>query len=72
MVNASAAARAATRRASGAWVRWKFTFEPRTPGDYEIWTRATDDDGRAQPLSVPFNTFGYLYSAVVRHPVVVA
>ena len=56
----------------GAWARWRFTFEPRTPGDYEIWTRATDEDGRAQPLSVPFNTFGYLCSAVVRHPVVVA
>ena len=56
----------------GAWVRWRFKFEPRSPGDYELWTRATDEDGRTQPASVPFNTFGYLYSAVVRHPVVVA
>ena len=56
----------------GAWVRWRFKFEPRTPGDYELWTRATDEYGRTQPASVPFNTFGYLYSAVVRHPVVVA
>jgi DMSO/TMAO reductase YedYZ molybdopterin-dependent catalytic subunit len=56
----------------GAWARWRFKFEPPSPGDYELWARATDEDGRTQPASVPFNTFGYLYSAVVRHPVVVA
>jgi DMSO/TMAO reductase YedYZ molybdopterin-dependent catalytic subunit len=56
----------------GAWVRWSFELEPRSPGKYELWTRAADDDGRIQPGSVPFNTYGYLYSAVVRHPVVVA
>jgi DMSO/TMAO reductase YedYZ molybdopterin-dependent catalytic subunit len=55
----------------GVWARWRFTFEPRSQGRHEIWTRATDENGRVQPPSVPFNTFGYLYSAVVRHPVVV-
>jgi DMSO/TMAO reductase YedYZ molybdopterin-dependent catalytic subunit len=55
-----------------AWARWRLELEPRSPGTHELWTRATDEDGRTQPLSVPFNTFGYLYSAVVRHPVVVA
>jgi len=53
----------------GAWTRWRFKFEPSTPGPSEIWTRATDENGRTQPPSVPFNTFGYLYSAVVRHPI---
>jgi DMSO/TMAO reductase YedYZ molybdopterin-dependent catalytic subunit len=56
----------------GAWARWRFELEPHSPGKRELWTRATDEDGRTQPLSVPFNTFGYLYSAVVRHPIVVA
>jgi DMSO/TMAO reductase YedYZ molybdopterin-dependent catalytic subunit len=56
----------------GAWARWRVELEPRSPGEHELWTRATDEGGRTQPLSVPFNTFGYLYSAVVRHPVVVA
>jgi hypothetical protein len=55
----------------GAWARWRFGFEPLSPGEHDIWTRATDEDGRTQPLSVPFNTYGYLCSAVVRHPVVV-
>jgi hypothetical protein len=54
-----------------AWARWSLGIEPRSPGEHEIWVRATDEDGRTQPPSVPFNTFGYLYSAVVRHPVVV-
>ena len=53
----------------GAWTRWRFKFEPSKPGPSEIWTRATDEDGRTQPPSVSFNTFGYLYSAVVRHPI---
>jgi len=57
---------------AGAWVQWKFKLEPRSPGEHEIWTRATDKDGRTQPATVPFNSYGYLNSAVVRHPVVVA
>jgi DMSO/TMAO reductase YedYZ molybdopterin-dependent catalytic subunit len=56
----------------GTWARWSFAFEARLPGRHEIWTRATDENDRAQPSAVPFNTYGYLYSAVVRHPVVVA
>jgi DMSO/TMAO reductase YedYZ molybdopterin-dependent catalytic subunit len=56
----------------GAWARWRFRFEPRSPGRYELWVRATDANGRSQPPSVPFNTYGYLNSAIVRHPVVVA
>jgi DMSO/TMAO reductase YedYZ molybdopterin-dependent catalytic subunit len=55
----------------GAWARWRLEVEPRSSGQHEIWVRATDEHGRSQPPSVPFNTFGYLYSAVVRHPVVV-
>jgi hypothetical protein len=38
----------------------------------ELRARATDDHGRRQPDSVPFNTGGYLFWAVVRHPVTIA
>jgi hypothetical protein len=34
--------------------------------------RATDSQGRTQPTTVPFNTLGYLFPAVVNHPVTVA
>jgi DMSO/TMAO reductase YedYZ molybdopterin-dependent catalytic subunit len=52
-----------------AWVRWHFPFEPRTPGAYELQARATDARGQRQPATVPFNDGGYLFWAVVKHPV---
>lgn len=51
-----------------AWVRWDFAWDAR-PGEYKIRVRATDDKGNTQPDSVPFNEQGYLYGAVVEHPV---
>lgn len=52
------------------WVRWSLPWRPRAPGRHELLARATDRDGRTQPDTVPFNQLGYLFSAVVRHPVV--
>jgi DMSO/TMAO reductase YedYZ molybdopterin-dependent catalytic subunit len=54
-----------------AWVRWRFPFVPQTAGAGELRARAVDDRGRRQPDSVPFNTGGYLFWAVVRHPITV-
>jgi DMSO/TMAO reductase YedYZ molybdopterin-dependent catalytic subunit len=54
-----------------AWVQWRFTWTPTQPGSYELQARATDESGATQPTSVPFNTGGYLFWAVVKHPVVV-
>jgi sulfane dehydrogenase subunit SoxC len=54
-----------------AWARWSFTWDA-PPGEHAIRVRATDDRGNAQPDSVPFNEMGYLYGAVVAHPVKVA
>jgi hypothetical protein len=34
-------------------------------------TRATDEKGNSQPDAVKWNSLGYLYSAVVSHPVTV-
>jgi DMSO/TMAO reductase YedYZ molybdopterin-dependent catalytic subunit len=53
-----------------AWVRWDVNWDAR-PGNYQLQARATDDKGNTQPLSVPFNKKGYLYGAVVSHPVTV-
>ena len=38
---------------------------------YELLARATDVTGATQPDAVPHNTLGYLFGAVVRHPVTV-
>jgi DMSO/TMAO reductase YedYZ molybdopterin-dependent catalytic subunit len=53
-----------------AWVRWKIAWTPPAAGNYELLARATDATGQTQPDSVPFNDLGYLFGAVVQHPVV--
>jgi hypothetical protein len=42
---------------------------PETAGPGELLARAIDSAGRTQPDTVPYNTGGYLFGAVVRHPV---
>lgn len=54
----------------GCWRQWRFHWKP-TVGKHEIRVRATDDRGRTQPDTVPWNHHGYLYNGVVAHPVTV-
>jgi sulfane dehydrogenase subunit SoxC len=56
---------------AAAWVRWDFEWDPR-PGKAGIRARATDEKGNTQPDQVPYNEQGYLFNAVVEHPVTVA
>ena len=50
-----------------AWQRWKSTVRLPQEGYYEIWVRATDDEGRMQPMIVPgWNPKGYLNNACHR------
>jgi DMSO/TMAO reductase YedYZ molybdopterin-dependent catalytic subunit len=51
------------------WVRWSTHWRPATPGPYTLLARATDSTGRTQPDTSVHNTQGYLFDAVVRHPV---
>lgn len=53
-----------------AWVRWDTEWDAK-PGQYGLVARATDERGTTQPFRVPFNEQGYLYGAVVSHPVTV-
>ena len=55
----------------GSWVRWSTDWRPRTPGPATLLARATDTTGRSQPTTTAHNTQGYLFDAVVRHPVTV-
>ncbi|MFD9910481.1 sulfite oxidase, partial [Streptomyces sp. NPDC059063] len=55
----------------GSWVRWSTPWRPRTPGPATLLARATDATGRTQPPTTAHNTQGYLFDAVVRHPVTV-
>ena len=50
-----------------AWQVWQAELQLPTRGYYEIWARATDDQGRSQPMIVPgWNPKGYLNNAMHR------
>ena len=54
------------------WRRWQLTWRPAAPGRLHLLARATDETGATQPDVAPYNTLGYLFGAVVRHPVTVS
>ncbi len=55
--------------ADRGWQRWEFPWRPAVSGAHTLRARATDITGVTQPEVTPFNTQGYLFDAVVRHPV---
>ncbi|WP_027967006.1 sulfite oxidase [Halomonas halocynthiae] len=56
-----------------AWQRWTSDISFPEPGYYEVWARATDSEGRSQPMVVPgWNPKGYLNNACHRIAVQVA
>jgi len=56
-------ARLTGEQAKYAWRRFEYTFEASRPESYLILSRATDSQGRAQPMSPPWNPSGYLWNA---------
>jgi DMSO/TMAO reductase YedYZ molybdopterin-dependent catalytic subunit len=52
-----------------AWQRWESDWHP-AAGPHELLARATDVRGNTQPDVATYNELGYLFDAVVRHPVV--
>lgn len=50
-----------------AWQQWRSNLTFPEPGYYEVWAKATDANGRAQPMLVPgWNPKGYLNNACHR------
>lgn len=60
----------APQRRNG-WLPWQLIWRPDKSGPHTLLARATDETGATQPDRVPLNTFGYLFGAVVKHPVAV-
>ncbi|WP_106403632.1 sulfite oxidase [Actinocorallia populi] len=58
-------------RARYAWQRWRYVWERPAKGSHVLLARAVDETGAVQPDTEPHNTLGYLFGAVVRHPVTV-
>lgn len=54
-----------------AWQRWQSNLTFGNPGYYEIWARAFDDNGGAQPFRQPWNPKGYLGNVIHRLPIMV-
>ena len=52
-----------------AWSHWETELALANKGYYEIWARAYDDTGAAQPFSQPWNPKGYLGNVIHRVPV---
>jgi sulfite oxidase len=57
------AARLVGEQARYAWRRFEHTFDASRAESYLIMSRATDANGRAQPMSPPWNPSGYLWNA---------
>jgi sulfane dehydrogenase subunit SoxC len=54
-----------------AWTGWRWDWDAREPGDYELCCRATDTSGATQPLEPDWNVQGMENNGVQRVPVVV-
>ncbi|MEH1014062.1 sulfite oxidase [Micromonospora sp. CPCC 206060] len=55
----------------GAWQRWTAHWRPPGPGRFTLRARATDVTGAGQRAQARYNTLGYLFDGIVRHPVTV-
>jgi DMSO/TMAO reductase YedYZ molybdopterin-dependent catalytic subunit len=64
-------ARLQGQRGAGTWTLFRYPCGPLEAGPAQLWARATDGSGRTQPLVATFNSNGYQFDAVVRHPVMV-
>ncbi|MFF0155813.1 sulfite oxidase [Micromonospora sp. NPDC005203] len=64
-------ARAVGRSETAGWQRWAYPWRPDGPGAYSLSARATDVTGATQPAQATYNTLGYLFGAVVAHPVTI-
>ncbi|MCQ6275215.1 sulfite oxidase [Bacillus sp. V3B] len=49
---------------SYAWSNWSFNWKVEKAGEYTIYSRAKDSNGRIQPLTAFWNRKGYGYNAV--------
>ncbi len=58
------AAELGSEKAKYAWRRFRHTFRPSKIGSYMLLSRATDSQGRSQPVVPNWNPSGYVYNVV--------
>ena len=59
-----AAAELGPEKAKYAWRRFRYIFKPAKAGSYLPLSRATDSQGRTQPVVPNWNPSGYIYNVV--------
>jgi len=52
-----------------AWRQWQYVWEQAPRGDHTLMVRATDDQGRQQPMQAAWNSLGYGNNGVREHAV---
>ena len=52
-----------------AWRQWQYTWKAQDPGEYSIMARATDQEGRQQPMNASWNVQGYGNNGVREHAI---
>ncbi len=52
-----------------AWRHWQFLWTENDPGEVTLMARATDGEGRSQPMSAEWNVLGYGNNGVREHAV---
>lgn len=55
-----------------SWQRWTADLSFPQAGYYEVWARATDDQGNMQPFAINWNPKGYLNNSMHRIAVIIA
>jgi sulfite oxidase len=58
------AARLGKEQSKYAWRLWSYHWKALKSGEYTLMSRATDSQGRTQPVTAAWNPSGYLYNAV--------
>jgi DMSO/TMAO reductase YedYZ molybdopterin-dependent catalytic subunit len=53
-------------KARYAWRRFRYTWKPNRRGSYVVLSRATDNQGRTQPVVPSWNPGGYVYNVIDR------
>jgi len=54
-----------------AWRQWQYIWDVEEKGRYTIMSRATDGEGRQQPLNASWNVLGYGNNGVLEHAITV-
>ena len=54
-----------------AWRQWQYVWEVTATGEHTILSRATDSEGRQQPMNARWNVLGYGNNGVLDHAVTI-